>query len=252
MTIARSISFSRATASAIASSSALLAETAAGAPELQQWPCRSNPSVLMVSAPSVQSGAVALMSLSVRAAWPMRCWRSGMRGLALARHVDADVVAVDARSRSPENCLRPSIGSARLIRASWPFQSSIVREPGQRPVDAGRADLEPVGLLDRVAPSASSASSMSESRRDSARNRRASAGACRAARPSPAASDRTCRRSSRRARARAPRLAPRARSAWSVRRCPPCALHENKALRRRPRPRDQPQRLTMSRKVGAI
>ena len=52
--------------------------------------------------------------------------------------------------RSPESCLRPSSGSCEVDPGLVALPVVIIREPGQRPVDAGRADLEPVGLLDRV------------------------------------------------------------------------------------------------------
>ena len=104
-----------------------------------------------------------------------------------------------------------------------------ILQPGQRPVDAGRRHFEPVRLLDRIA-------SRRTRRRCGAtdrRNRRSSAGACRAARPSPAASGRRRRRTSSRARDRSRALAPRARSIASVGRCRPCDGPDKQVRRRK-------------------
>ena len=131
--------------------------------------------------------------------------------------VELDGVAVDAVERRPKIACGRRCGSASVMRASWPGPVGIVLEPGQRPVDAGRADLEPVAVLDRVVLRRAARTGAARS----ARNRRGRAGACRAARPSPAASGRTCRRSSPRARARSRGSSPRARSARQTAQCRP-------------------------------
>ena len=103
----------------------------------------------MVSAPSVLSGAVALMSLSVKSsladamaekgkAW---AWPSLPVSLTLSPSTPSSV---------PENCLRPSqrLGERDARLVAGPVGEIL--EPGQRPVDARRADFEPVAALDRV------------------------------------------------------------------------------------------------------
>ena len=106
----------------------------------------------MVSAPWVVSGAVALMSLSVKS------------NLA------------DAMDANGKACVSPSLVRMRTCSSSMPWsipgeilaalvrfgehQPSLVARPigiilqaGERPVDARRADLEAVAALDRVAAS---------------------------------------------------------------------------------------------------
>ena len=103
----------------------------------------------MESAPSVLSGAVALMSLSVKSSLAEAMLAKGDRAVALGGR-DGDGVALD-----PGDFARDLLGAVlRLGEADprlMPGPVGKVLEPGQRAVDAGRADLEPVAAGDRVA-----------------------------------------------------------------------------------------------------
>jgi hypothetical protein len=106
--------------------------------------------VLMESAPSVLSGAVALMSLSVSRSLA-ECDRAERNGVGLAvLDRDPDVSPSVPRACPRIACGRPRLGERdpRLV----PGPVVEILEAGQRPVDAGRADLEPVAARDRVAP----------------------------------------------------------------------------------------------------
>ena len=107
----------------------------------------------MVSAPSVLSGAVALMSLSVKSSLA-ECdvgeRRPGARPLGV---VDADRRRRRCRRCVPRNLLGAVDWLGELDPGLMPRPVGIILAAGQRPVDAGRADFEPVGALDRVAAS---------------------------------------------------------------------------------------------------
>ena len=53
-------------------------------------------------------------------------------------------------SRRPRKRLRPSTGCAQLDLGLEPGEAVVILRPHQRPVDAGRADLEHVGAGDRI------------------------------------------------------------------------------------------------------
>ena len=105
-------------ASAIAMSSALLALTAAGAVAIEFFLYRLN-----VSAPSVLSGAVALMSLSVKSSLADEMSENGRMCACPLLSVSFTCLS-STPSSVPVNCLRPSRWSASVTRASWPAQSA--------------------------------------------------------------------------------------------------------------------------------
>ena len=127
------------------------------------------------------------MSSSVSSSLAEAMAANGMSRGALGRG-DADGVAVDALDRARD--LLGAVDRLGELEARFvPGPVGIIGAAGQRAVDAGRADFEPVAALDRVA---ALGFQRVEHFRQPARNRLAigerRAGACRAARPSPAAS----------------------------------------------------------------
>ena len=73
------------------------------------------------------------------------------------RLAGAGIVAAQPRSRrprrrssTPRNRRRPSTATAISILTSWPAMTLEIRAAHQRPIDAGRGNLEPVGALDRI------------------------------------------------------------------------------------------------------
>jgi hypothetical protein len=103
---------------------------------------------MISSASSAESGAVAAISRSVNkslAAWSLESGSLTSPSLGSSRTMSSPSTPLS----SPRNSRRPSSFSLRLIRASWPCQSSKSRRRVSGLSMPG-ADLETVAVLDRV------------------------------------------------------------------------------------------------------
>src|SRR5580765_1864766 len=145
MTMPLSISFSRATASAMASSSALLALTAAGA-------------VAMFLNSTFRFDCVGALGAERRGGCDELV---GQEQLGRSDLGERDRIAVPVLGEELDVIVfealeRPGILLASLVRLGEgdpglvPGPVAVILKAGQRPVDSGRTDLEPIAALDRV------------------------------------------------------------------------------------------------------
>ena len=170
----RSIDFSRATASAICNSSSRLALTAIGhSPScwarVPRCPADAGRNRRLSDSRALIVVGLACASRSAGLAAPQRfgdqrvgrarAWLPPCRRSAAARRPARRPAASSRRMRAaspstpssmPRKRLRPSTATAISILTTLAGIALEIRAAHQRPVDAGRGDLQPIGALDRI------------------------------------------------------------------------------------------------------